>query len=57
MLQAVKDQCGPVIRAYDLCLQQNAKMSDDELAHACTPKLRALWECTERVKAAQGPSQ
>lgn len=57
MLQAVKDQCGPVIRAYDLCLQQNAKMGDDELAHACTPKLRALWECTERVKAAQGPSQ
>lgn len=57
MLKQVKEQCGAAIRAYDLCLQQNAQGSDEHVAHACTPKLRTLWECTERVKAAQAPAK
>ncbi|WFC99655.1 hypothetical protein MYAM1_002400 [Malassezia yamatoensis] len=51
LLQAVKEQCGPAIRAYDSCMQRNATKSDDELTEACTPMLRELWACTERVKA------
>ena len=51
MLQTVKEQCGPAIRAYDACMHNNAKKSDEELTEACTPALRALWACTERVKA------
>lgn len=51
MLQTVKEQCGPAIRAYDACMHNNAHKGDDELTEACTPALRALWACTERVKA------
>ncbi|PKI83775.1 hypothetical protein MVES1_002087 [Malassezia vespertilionis] len=50
MLQTVKERCGPLIRAYDMCVSQYSQKSDDEVAAACTPKLRALWECTEAVK-------
>lgn len=51
MLQTIKEQCSSVIRAYDLCLAHHSHKSDDEVARECTPALRSLWECTERVKA------
>ena len=43
--------CNEHIRAYDACLREHGKKSDDELASLCTPKLRGLWQCTEAVKA------
>lgn len=56
LLQTVKEQCGPAIRAYDECMQKNAQKKDDELTQECTPALRTLWACTERVKAEAQPS-
>ena len=51
LLQAIKKHCNEHIRAYDACLREHGKKSDDELASLCTPKLRGLWQCTEAVKA------
>ena len=51
LLQAIKKHCNEHMRAYDACLREHGKKSDDELASLCTPKLRGLWQCTEAVKA------
>ena len=50
LLSAVKARCAGAVRAYDECLAANRGAADDELASACTPVLKRLWECTEAVK-------
>lgn len=50
LLGAIKRRCDAQVRAYDLCLEKNAKEGDEAVAQACTPKLRELWQCTEMVK-------
>lgn len=51
LLKTIKEECGGFIRTYDACISINAQMSDEQIAKECTPKLRDLWACTERVKS------
>lgn len=50
LLQHVKRHCSAHIDAYDACIRTNGHKTDDELTQLCTPKLKALWQCTEMVK-------
>lgn len=50
LLNEIKNRCAAQVIAYDRCLEQFTSKGDEELERNCTPKLRDLWFCTEKVK-------
>ncbi|GAC94464.1 hypothetical protein PHSY_002035 [Pseudozyma hubeiensis SY62] len=50
LLNEIKNRCVAQVIAYDKCLEQYSSKGDAELEKACTPRLRDLWFCTEKVK-------
>ncbi|KIS69696.1 uncharacterized protein UMAG_10074 [Mycosarcoma maydis] len=50
LLNEIKNRCVAQVIAYDKCLEQFTSKGDTELEKNCTPKLRDLWFCTEKVK-------
>ncbi|KAJ1021995.1 hypothetical protein NDA18_005232 [Ustilago nuda] len=50
LLKEVKNRCVTQVVAYDKCLEQFTNKGDAELEKNCTPRLRDLWFCTEKVK-------
>ncbi|PWN51949.1 hypothetical protein IE53DRAFT_373823 [Violaceomyces palustris] len=50
LVNEIKNRCVKQVKAYDLCLAMYQDKGEDELERRCTPKLRDLWICTERVK-------
>ncbi|SJX62620.1 related to MIC14-mitochondrial intermembrane space protein, required for normal oxygen consumption [Sporisorium reilianum f. sp. reilianum] len=50
LLNEIKNRCAAQVIAYDKCLEQYTSKGDAELEKNCTPKLRDLWFCTEKVK-------
>lgn len=51
MLRTIKQTCGPLIQAYDRCLETYADAPHDELVAHCTPKLQAVAQCSNAVRA------
>lgn len=50
LLNEIKNRCAAQVIGYDKCLEQYTSLGDAELEKNCTPKLRDLWFCTEKVK-------
>ncbi|ETS59507.1 hypothetical protein PaG_06426 [Moesziomyces aphidis] len=50
LLNEIKNRCVAQVVAYDRCLEQFTSKGDAELEKNCTPRLRDLWFCTEKVK-------
>ncbi|EPQ27463.1 uncharacterized protein PFL1_05001 [Pseudozyma flocculosa PF-1] len=50
LLHEVKSRCSPQVLAYDRCLAQFTSQGDEAVEKNCTPRLRDLWLCTEKVK-------
>lgn len=50
LLNEIKNRCVTQVVAYDKCLEHFTSKGDEELERNCTPKLRDLWFCTEKVK-------
>ncbi|EST04829.1 Ubiquinol-cytochrome C reductase hinge domain protein [Kalmanozyma brasiliensis GHG001] len=50
LLNEIKNRCVAQVIAYDRCLEQFTSQGDEALERNCTPKLRDLWFCTEKVK-------
>lgn len=50
LLNEIKNRCVAQVIAYDKCLEQFTSKGDAELEKNCTPRLRDLWFCTEKVK-------
>ncbi|PWY97267.1 hypothetical protein BCV70DRAFT_219578 [Testicularia cyperi] len=50
ILNEIKNRCAAQVIAYDRCLEQFTSKGDAELEKNCTPRLRDLWFCTEKVK-------
>lgn len=50
ILNEIKTRCAAQVMAYDKCLEQFTSKGDAELEKNCTPRLRDLWFCTEKVK-------
>lgn len=50
LLHEVKNRCAQQVLAYDRCLAQYSSQGDEVLEKNCTPRLKDLWLCTERVK-------
>lgn len=51
LLHEIKNRCVAQVVAYDRCLEQYSSQGDAALEKNCTPRLRDLWLCTEKVKA------
>lgn len=50
ILNEIKSRCAAQVLAYDKCLAQYTSKGDAELEANCTPRLRDLWYCSEKVK-------